>query len=361
MKKSVLIVGGYGVVGRQIAEILRNQQDDLEIFIGGRNPGKAEGLFEEDSSIHAVKIDNLSKDPLKEVRRDLTLIINAVNDPEHYLLRSAVEKHIPIIDITSWTEHMKDSIHMLDKMKLHSPVILSSGWMGGVAALFSRFTTASFKDVHLVNINILLSIADKAGPNSIEYMDRLSVPFEITENRMQRQVYPLTDSAHVKFPNNFRTKCYRIDTPDHYTLPKTLNADSVNVRIAFNHKFSTYSLRFLVATGIWKLISGKSFKSLRKSMLYNPGDGDAHQIVIEAKGLDHDNIKKESTLTISDPLGQTHLTALGAVIQAEKVLQEKTKPLSAKIYFPEELEEGSIDSPFINQFFTENGVNITVV
>ncbi|WP_088104571.1 saccharopine dehydrogenase NADP-binding domain-containing protein [Halalkalibacter urbisdiaboli] len=361
MKKSVLIVGGYGVVGRQIAEILGDQQYDLEIFIGGRHPEKAKDLFENDSRIHAIKIDNLSKDPLKEVKRDLTLIINAVNDPEHYLLRSAVEKRIPIIDITSWTEHMKDSIHMLNKMKLHSPVVLSSGWMGGVAALFSKLTTASFKDVHLVNINILHSIKDKAGPNSIEYMDRLSVPFEITENRLQRQVYPLTDPVHVKFPNSFSTKCYRIDTPDHFTLPKTLNADSVNVRIAFNHKFSTYSLRFLVATGIWKLISGKSFKSLRKSVLYNPGEGDTHQIVIEAKGMGHDNFEKGIIVTISDPLGQTHLTALGAVIQAEKVLQEKEKPLSAKIYFPEELEEGSIDSSFVNQFFTKNGVHITVV
>lgn len=360
-KKSVLVVGGYGVVGRHITRILNEQYSDLEVYVGGRNVENAKDLVEGDNRIHAVKIDNEATNPLSDVKNDVTLIINAVNDPYDHLLRAAVEKGVPIIDITRWTEHMKKSIHDLNNMKLQSPVILSSGWMGGVASLFTKLTAASFKDVQSVDINIFYSLKDNAGPNSIAYMDRLSVPFEIIENKKVRYVYPMTDPVRVQFPNQYRTKCYRIDTPDHITLPKTIEADSVNVRLAYNHKFTTYTLRFLVATGIWKLISGKRFTSMRQSLLYNPGDGDVHQMVIEIKGLDQDNNQKRTILTISDPLGQTHLTALGAVIQAEKLLGEKNKPLDAKIYYPEEFKEGSIDSSFIHQFFKKNGVQINEV
>ncbi|MED3013743.1 Saccharopine dehydrogenase, partial [Bacillus thuringiensis] len=40
-KKTVLIVGGYGVVGSQIAQILHDRHPDLEIRLGGRTLGKA--------------------------------------------------------------------------------------------------------------------------------------------------------------------------------------------------------------------------------------------------------------------------------------------------------------------------------
>ncbi len=68
------------------------------------------------------------------------------------------------------------------------------------------------------------------------------------------------------------------------------------------------------------LISGDRFKSLRQSLLYNPGSGASHEIHIAVAGNDINGSPKTTTTTIVDPQGQTHLTALGALIQLERLL-----------------------------------------
>ena len=41
---AVLIVGGYGVVGQQIAECIRERHPDLPLIIAGRSPSKGEAI-----------------------------------------------------------------------------------------------------------------------------------------------------------------------------------------------------------------------------------------------------------------------------------------------------------------------------
>ena len=113
---------------------------------------------------------------------------------------------------------------------------------------------------------------------------------------------------------------YRFDTPDQLTLPQATGAKTVAARIAFDDAFSTNLLRFLIRSGIWKLISGDRFTPLRRSLLYNPGNGASHEIHIAVAGHDVSGSPKQTTATIADPQGQTHLTALGALIQVERLL-----------------------------------------
>lgn len=95
-EKKGLIVGGYGTVGSQIAHILHEQNHDLQLLLGGRNPGKplpfASSLF----------VDNTATNPLIDAPKDLSLIINAVNDPDDRLLLASARRQIPLVDVTRW-------------------------------------------------------------------------------------------------------------------------------------------------------------------------------------------------------------------------------------------------------------------
>ncbi|MET7020952.1 saccharopine dehydrogenase NADP-binding domain-containing protein [Bacillus mycoides] len=356
-KKTVLIVGGYGVVGGQIARILHDRHPDLEIRLGGRTLGKA--LPFESERVKIVKVDNTTDDPLRNLDDNFTLVVNAVNDPQDRLLLSAVRKKIPLVDITRWTERFKSSIDRLKNVEVQSPVVLASGWMGGTAALFSKIYSKDLQEV-TVDINALYSLQDKAGPNSTAYMDRLTIPFEVKAREGMRQAYPMTNPIKVRFPNGYITKCYRLDTPDHVTLPESIHAVSTNFRIAFDSKISTYGLVSLVNTGIWKMISGEKFTNLRKNILYKPGRGSAHNIVIHLKGYDATGVLHRRCVNISDPLGQTHLTALGAAVQAENILQTSDIVVpDSKIYFPENLLDLGMNASVILDFYREYGVNIT--
>ncbi|WP_138753070.1 saccharopine dehydrogenase NADP-binding domain-containing protein [Paenibacillus sinopodophylli] len=353
----VLIVGGYGEVGRQIAQLLHDRHPNLNIALGGRTAGKAVPF--QSARVQTIVVDNNADDPLVHTGEHVSLIINAVNDLEDRLLLSAVRRKIPLIDLTRWTEIFQQSATKLESKELHAPVVLSSGWMAGTASLFAMLYSASLKNVS-IQIHALYSLRDKAGPDSAAYMDRMNIPFHITEPKGNRLVFPMTDPVNVQFPNGYTAKCYRLDTPDHVTLLKPNHIDSASFRITFDSKASTYALVGMIKSGLWKLISGERFRTLRRRLLYNPGTGSAHHIVIHLKGLDHNGRWVERRMGISDPIGQTHLTALGAAVQAEKLLRASdTEPLAPGIYYPEDLLGGSMDSHAIIDFFEQYGVLIS--
>ena len=79
-------------------------------------------------------------------------------------------------------------------------------------------------------------------------------------------------------------------------------------------------LRLLVRSGLWRLISGERFAGVRRAVLYDPGEGAPHEVVIDVRGNDAEGRRLTRRATIVDPEGQSHLTAVGALIQLERVL-----------------------------------------
>lgn len=318
IENSVLIAGGYGVVGQQIAEAIRANHPELPILIAGRNPEKGQAIADALKNASIVALDMEQRNPLKNLKPHA--VVAAVNDPNDYLLLDAVQKGIPYLDITRWTERLRKSVAIAKNEELKAPVMFSSAWMAGVAAVVTKELTKETQSIKKIDISVLYSLKDKAGPNSTEYMDRLATPFEVMINGESKQVYPYTDPQKVTFPSGYSAKAYRFDTPDQFTLPQTTKATTVSARIAFDDATSTYLLVMLTRSGIWKLFSGERFKSLRQSILFNPGKGANHEIVIQAQGIDITGKPINLRATVLAPKGQTHLTAVGAAIQLDRLL-----------------------------------------
>lgn len=356
-ENAVLIAGGYGVVGSQIARFVRERHPDLPIIIGGRNPDKAESLARDLTNTETVGFDIEKPDPLARFEGKLRAVLAAVNDPHDHLLINAVRAGIPFVDITRWTERVQRAITVASGESPCAPVMFASSWMAGVAAVATVAAARKFERVDSVDIGILYSMKDKAGPNSVEYMDRLAVPYDVMTNGREQSVYPLTDPRRVIFPGGHQATVYRFDTPDQITLPKITGAKTVAARMAFDSSFATKSLVILVRSGIWKLLARDSFTGLRRALLYNPGEGGPHEIVIELSGSEKNGDPRSVRATIVDPDGQTHLTALGATMHLERVLGlDGAAPPPAGILFPEtkpHLESGL-------QLLRDFGVAVTI-
>lgn len=333
-KDAVLLAGGYGVVGRQAAELIRQRHPALPLLIAGRNPSKAEALARELTNADVAMLDVGGPGPLNGLKP--RAIIAFVNDPFDYLLLDAVRSGIPYLDITRWTERLKAAISRVSAESVRAPVMLSSAWMAGVAAVVAVTVCRQLSAVDRIDISILYSLKDKAGPDSTEYMDRLATPFEVVLNDERKQMYPYTDPRKITFPSGYSAKAYRFDSPDLFTLPTTTGAKTVASRIAFDDPVTTLLLVLLTRSGIWKLISGGRFATLRRSLLYNPGKGASHEIVISAAGADESGNPKTVRAAIVDPKGQTHLTALGALVQLERLLGlDGTPAPSPGIIYPD--------------------------
>ncbi|MDR4999221.1 saccharopine dehydrogenase [Brevibacillus parabrevis] len=353
-EKKGLIVGGYGTVGSQIARILHEQNHDLQLLLGGRNPGKP--LPFASPRVHSLFVDNTAADPLIDAPKDLSLIINAVNDPDDRLLLASARRQIPLVDVTRWTERFSGAIDRLRSVDLRAPIVLASGWMGGTPALFGKMYADGLQEAS-VDIYALYSLHDKAGPDSTAYMNRMTIPFHVFEGSQTRTVLPMTEPRPVTFPNGFRAKCYRLDTPDHVTLVQDSSVRSANFRIAFDQTWSTSALVFLVRSGVWKLLGQKA----RQSILYNPGTGAAHHVTVQIEGRDQHGVLTRRQVEITDPQGQTHLTATGAAIQAQRILMEGNNLATAGgIFFPEQLADLREDQTWITRFFEAEGVQIRV-
>jgi hypothetical protein len=151
-------------------------------------------------------------------------------------------------------------------------------------------------------------------------MDRLATPFQTIEDGVWRQRSGFRDGQMRDFGEAGMHRLYRFDTPDQAILPALTGARTVDARIAFDGRMETRLVHILAAGGVWKALSGSRFDRLRRSLLYHPGGGAAHRvrIAIEGRGSEGDGVRR--TVQVVDPEGQTHLTALGAVVQIERLL-----------------------------------------
>jgi hypothetical protein len=334
--KSILIAGGYGVVGSQVAEIFRQRHPTIPLLLGGRNPASAKALVQRLGNTEAVALDVESVSPLHGLSVKPAAVLSVVNDPYNYLLQDSVRSGSAYVDITRWTSRLCESVMKISFEELRAPVMFSSAWMGGVAVILARAASESFSTIENIDLSILYAMGDKAGPNSIEYLDRLSIPFDITVNGKAEQCMPFTDPKTVDFPGGYTGKVYRFDVPDQMTLPATTGAIRASGRIGFDNELATRGLAFMVKSGLMKLLNRPMFDGVRQSLLYNPGGGAAHELVIDLEGKDSDGRSNKRRVTVLDPKGQTHLTACGAVIALERVLGlDGRSAATAGIHYPE--------------------------
>lgn len=315
-----LIVGGYGVVGGQIAAALSKRHPALPLIIAGRSVDKANACARAYSSARGARIDAAEIDPLANVSDDIGILVAAVNDPTNALMRAAIRRGLPYLDITRWTERLMPAIVEATALAPRAPVVFASSWMAGVPGLIAVHLASPLKSVDRIDLSILYGLKDKAGPNSVEYADRLAESFQVFEGGKWIAVKPLSDAKEIQFSGGVRLRTHRFSTPDGVILPYATGAGSVGIRITYDDAWTAGLMAFLIRSGIWKAISGPAFKKLRHSLLYNPGPGAPHEMVIEVEGRDEAGGGQQITASVRDPQGQTHLTALGAVAQIEQVL-----------------------------------------
>jgi saccharopine dehydrogenase-like NADP-dependent oxidoreductase len=339
-QKAVLIVGGYGIVGAQIASILRQRHPKMPLVIAGRDFEKAKQLADTLGYAEGIKMDVAKVNQISPLHEKLAAVVTATNDPNNYVLLETIRNHIPYIDITRWTSQLKQAIIRIAGENITQPIIFSSAWMAGAAALLAKKVSEQFSIIDTLDIDILFSLKDKAGPNSIEYIDQLGTPYDVLDGGNIRTVKPMTEPKHVDFKSGFSTNTYRLDTPDQLTLPMSSSANSVAARITYDDKHSARFLSLMIRSGIWRVINRPIFKKFRHSLLYNPGEGGPHEVLVTVVGKGLDGSHKTVRASLLDDEGQTHLTALGAVIQVERgIAIGGNSGISHGITFPERHED----------------------
>ncbi|MEV0293852.1 saccharopine dehydrogenase [Nocardia sp. NPDC050710] len=319
----VLLVGGYGTVG---AEVARMAASSVPLLLAGRSVAKGRELAAETGA--ELRVWDLADS--EGFRAGVRAVVGLVNDPDDRVLHAAIDGAVPYVDITRWTARLQRAATVTALRQPTAPVLLSSAWMGGVTSLVVAHLAAGLGGADAIEVAIRWDMRDRAGADSVEFMDRLGFDFEVVDHGERRMVEPLSSSARVRIGDSV-TRVARIDTPEQFTLPLTLGSGTVLTRIGFSSAASTSALISAKRLGFFRWGRGERFTGTRRALLYGPGAGGTARVRVDVT-----QAGVSRTALISDQAGQAHLTAVGAILGLWRVLGVDGAPIRPGLSFPEQ-------------------------
>lgn len=321
VEKVVVIVGGYGVVGRETATLLRKRHPDVKLVIVGRRAVEADALAAElGNAVGAGRdLDEVSAAFLREHRADV--LLSAVSDKSRRLLHAAIDADVAYIDFAVSGQTLIDSINLALQPRTSAPVALVSNWMAGVPAVIAQHLSQGFDVVDEVSLDILYYGNDRGGPDTANSVEHFAEPFLGWRNNQWQTVRALSEPKRVSFMSGHTRTTLATNLPDVTSLVYATGARSVFVRLGMERELDSVLLRGIVRSGLWSLFPVK----LKKSIMYNPGEGANHELVVTVQGT-RDGQTTSKRVSLLDPQGQVHLTALGVVHAIEQMLGVDGEP-----------------------------------
>jgi saccharopine dehydrogenase-like NADP-dependent oxidoreductase len=349
----VVLVGGAGVVGQRLARLLG--REGHAVTIAGRSEERARASLEAargggaEARFLAWDLGARSASGHGEPV-GASALVGLVNDPGDVVLDAALAGGVPYVDITRWTSRMAAAVGKVALSHARSPVVLASSWMGGLLPRLVAHLAAQAGGARKVEGAVRYALADASGGDSVDYMDRLWVPFEVLEDGATTLVEPFADRRDVAI-DGARTLVGRFDTPEQWSLPLTLGTRDARVRIGFDHVPMTRLFAALVRTGLFWLLRGPRFRRLRHALLRAEGsekrEGARAAFRVDVEGT------SRAAAEIASPEGQATLTAVGALLAVRWALGLR----EGGVFFP----EGDPANTSLPSLLTDLGVETTVL
>ena len=160
MENKILIIGGTGLVGKKIIEMLRNDVPQYPIYIGSRKENLSDNTF--------LKIDVQEPQSLEIiVQEGISLVVLCASDPADNVLKYCIAQKIDYIDITKPTSELKAAYYLAKSQNIQSQIVFSSGWMGGIVSSMAYALQSEFEAVTLF---ISYSLNDLAGESTTHFI-----------------------------------------------------------------------------------------------------------------------------------------------------------------------------------------------
>jgi saccharopine dehydrogenase (NAD+, L-lysine forming) len=270
MNKKILIIGGYGNVGRIIATEL-GKQFPKQVIVAGRNHQKAkEFSLELGQQVipMAINISRISAN--EELLDDVGIVVMCLDLANIEFVRLCIRRGIHYIDISA-SYSILSQIEMLNKEAevARSTVVLSVGLAPGLTNLLTKHCQSKVPDMTCADIYILLGMGDMHGDAALQWtLKNLSGEFTIRDNGGTKQVKSFEDGKQTVFPGRLgKRTAYRFNFSDQHVLPQNLDLKSVTTRLCFDSAWTTSLLAVMKKIGISRLLTLKGVERLLVSLL----------------------------------------------------------------------------------------------
>lgn len=268
--KKILIVGGYGGVGRTIA-ILLSKEFPQQVIVAGRNYDKANQLSVElDHAVLPLMLDVSSETFLENLLDGVSLVVMCIDQQDTRFVEECIRQGVDYIDITAGYEFISKLEALdADAEKGGSTIVSSVGLAPGLTNVLASLAVSKGRNISHVNLFVMVGLGEEHGEAAERWtVENLSTTFKIREGGGFRQVRSLHESKTTQFPEGLGTRrAYRFGFSDQYVIPNTLKIDSASTWFCLDSTLITELLALLEKTGVLKIVRNRAVQNILVPML----------------------------------------------------------------------------------------------
>jgi len=258
----ILVVGGYGEVGRRLALGLEGTQRG-RVILGGRHPVLG-------SSLESRRIDVDDPVSIDAALDGVGVVVACVRQREPHLLRAAVRHGLAYTSIAPpWIPWSATDELRTEARKTGARIVLAAGLEPGISSVLARIAAERLSGVDSVASALLLGLGDAFGPDSMAFIfEEVADAYSVTIDGAPTKLEAFERPTRVRFPDPIGTRtAYSMPFRDQLYFPSTLGARTAIARITFDPPWLAAALALLLPLG------------LRRSIRRGGGRGAARAVV----------------------------------------------------------------------------------
>ncbi|MCC8409142.1 hypothetical protein LJ707_09380 [Mucilaginibacter sp. UR6-1] len=306
-KKRILIAGGYGLVGGNVARLIRKRYQDVELILAGRTPQHGEQLARELGNAKTAYLD-LKAGFNAEQYGAINLVIAATEDRSNILQEAAILNGFACITITEMAEDISPVVCRSLYKAFPAPIVLASHWQAGIITLIAKQISTKFSEITRVETAGLYDERDPVGPMVAEQVKKFVGNALLRSQGEWKFVDAKENARDIHLYNGTQATGYPMGTLDVPSLAAITGSPNV---------------RFDFATGV--------------SIGTHKGISASHDLYIDMEGVLTTGENSKLRTIVSDPKGYGHLTAVSIFLITEKILGLGDHPgiPAGGLYLPE--------------------------
>jgi short subunit dehydrogenase-like uncharacterized protein len=316
---NILIVGGYGQVGRSIAERLAPLFPG-RVTIAGRNLDKARaaaaaiGHGAEGRAVDIFAAD--ARDALDGV----ALALVCLDQTDTRFVEQCLSRGIHYVDISADYDFLS-RVEKLDQLAKQKGVtaMLSVGVAPGLTNMLAACAREKMETVDRIDILLEFGLGDHHGAVAVEWLfDNLDAAYEVQERGRRKSVRSFGESINIRLPRQRAERsAYRFNFPDQHVIGRTLDIPTVSTWIRFDDRVSTWLFAKSAQAGLGRLLRRRWWRRMAVWLFMNVHMGsDICGVAARATGRSKDGAE---TLTLG--LVGRNEALMTAIVAAETVRQ----------------------------------------
>ncbi|CAM3957527.1 saccharopine dehydrogenase NADP-binding domain-containing protein [Saccharibacillus endophyticus] len=318
-KTDIVIIGGYGSVGRTLSLQLAKRFPG-HVYAAGRSLESAQRFSKETGGLVKPMQWAVGSDAPKKDLSSIALIVMCLDQDEPGLVEQCLEEGTHYMDITAKVDFLLKA----GRLSIPSPkaaAVLSVGLAPGLTNLLAAKAAAALDDTDRIEISLMLGLGEHHGKAAIEWtIDSMGADFEVAEADRLRKVRSMTNGITAEFGGKLgRKRVYRFPFSDQRTLPGTLGVSDVSTRLGFDVNGIARAAAGLRRLGVFRLLRWPPMRALSVKLAGALHAG-SEQFAVRVVAYGRSNGRSAASGCTIRGIRQSDMTARVAAYTAETLL-----------------------------------------